>query len=56
MSATIDPTWGVPIIGVIIAAIAITWAKLTAVARDRRYGAGPTKPEPQRPARPSQVP
>ena len=56
MPTTVDPTWSVPALCVVISVVAVTWAKLTAVARDRRYGIGPTKPKATEPARPSQTP
>ncbi len=38
MSATIDPSWGVPLICFIIAGVAFVWAKVTDRAFTRHNG------------------
>lgn len=38
MPTTVDPTWGVPVVCLVITVIGITWAKLFARAHERRYG------------------
>ena len=56
MSGTIDPAWGVPVIGVIIAAAAYVWARVTDRAFTRRYGPDPsTVATPQPAVRPSRT-
>ena len=41
MSATFDPSWGVPVIGVTIAVAGCLWAYLSKRAFIRKYGPGP---------------
>lgn len=52
MPTTVDPTWGVPVVCLIIAAIGVTWAKLYARAHERRYrtDTGLIRPQPNDPS------
>lgn len=53
MSGTIDPTWGVPLIFLTIAAIGVVWVKVTDRAFTRRHGPDPSAATPSsRPAPP----
>ena len=47
MPTTVDPTWGVPVVCLIIAIIGVTWAKLYARAHERRYGPDPNAVTPR---------
>jgi hypothetical protein len=41
MPSTFDPSWGIPVIGIVMCVAAYVWVRITVGAYHRKYGPDP---------------